>query len=316
MLAAITDDLIEHGDVNAALRRLMNDGLRAADGERHRGAPRAAATGCARRAGNASSASISAASTTRSPASSTTSSTRSATPSTSPRSRSADAAERHGDGAPRRRGRATTPSERRFDLDLLPDDLAGKVTALQQHDFVSEEAERRFEALLDRLRSQLGDQMFEQMSGSMQSMSPQSPARIKDMLADLNEMLARHRRGEDPRFDEFMERYGDFFPENPQTLDELLEALARRMAAMQAMLNSMTPEQRDAAAAALRALLDDIDLRGQIDQLGEQLRALVPGRGWDASYDFNGDDPLGLGEALRRWSSSATSTSSSRCSAA
>ena len=41
-----------------------------------------------------------------------------------------------------------------------------------------------------------------------------------------------------------MEEYGDFFPENPQNLDELLEQMAQRMAAMQAMLNSMTPEQR------------------------------------------------------------------------
>ena len=41
-----------------------------------------------------------------------------------------------------------------------------------------------------------------------------------------------------------MEEFGDFFPENPQTLDELLEQMAQRMAAMQAMMNSMTPEQR------------------------------------------------------------------------
>ena len=33
ILAAVTDDLIEHGDVNAALRRLMNDGLRSANGD-------------------------------------------------------------------------------------------------------------------------------------------------------------------------------------------------------------------------------------------------------------------------------------------
>ena len=76
---------------------------------------------------------------------------------------------------------------------------------------------------------------------------------MKDMLAALNEMLDRRQRGEDPRFEEFMEQYGDMFPENPQTLDELLEAIAARMAAMQAMLNSMTPEQRAQLAAALRA---------------------------------------------------------------
>ena len=45
-----------------------------------------------------------------------------------------------------------------------------------------------------------------------------------------------------------MDRYGDFFPENPQSLDELLEIMAKRMAAMASMLNSMTPEQRQQLA--------------------------------------------------------------------
>ena len=40
-----------------------------------------------------------------------------------------------------------------------------------------------------------------------------------------------------------MKEFGDFFPENPQSLEELLEQIAQRMAAAQAMLNSMTPEQ-------------------------------------------------------------------------
>ena len=40
-------------------------------------------------------------------------------------------------------------------LDLLPDDLAGKVRELSAYDFESREAQRRFEQLMDRLRQQL-----------------------------------------------------------------------------------------------------------------------------------------------------------------
>ena len=54
---------------------------------------------------------------------------------------------------------------------------------------------------------------------------------MKDMLAELNQMLEQRERGEEPDFAGFMERYGDFFPDNPQTLDELLEWMARSMAA-------------------------------------------------------------------------------------
>src|SRR5688500_5394566 len=189
--------------------------------------------------------------------------------------------------------------ERQMRLDFLPDDLAGKVRELQQYDFESGEAERRFEALMDRLRQQLANQLFEQMSGAMQSMTPEDLGRTKDMLAALNEMLERREQGEDPRFEEFMERYGDFFPENPQSLDELLEQLAQRMAAMQAMLNSLTPEQRAQLQELSDQLLGDMDLRWQMEQLGANLRTLLPSMGWDSSYDFSGNDPLGMSDAVQ-----------------
>jgi uncharacterized protein with von Willebrand factor type A (vWA) domain len=96
-----------------------------------------------------------------------------------------------------------------------------------------------------------------------------------------------------------MERFGDFFPEEPGDLDELLEVMARRMAAMQAMLNSMTPEQRAQLQALSDQLLEDLDLRWQVDELGRQLRDQFPDLGWDAGYSFEGADPLDLASAAQ-----------------
>jgi uncharacterized protein with von Willebrand factor type A (vWA) domain len=112
-------------------------------------------------------------------------------------------------------------------------------------------------------------------------------------------MLERRERGEDPRFEEFMQEYGDFFPENPKDLDELLEQMARRMAAMQAMLNSMTPEQRAQLQQLSDQLLDDMDLRWQLDQLGGHLQQMFPQMGWQQSYDFEGQDPMGFAQAMQ-----------------
>ena len=88
--------------------------------------------------------------------------------------------------------------DRNMQLDFLPEDLAGKVRELQQYDFESQEAARRFEELMDKLRQQLANQLFEQMSGAMQQMTPEDMARMKDMMAALNEMLERREQGEDP----------------------------------------------------------------------------------------------------------------------
>ena len=189
--------------------------------------------------------------------------------------------------------------ERHMQLDMLPPDLAGQVRDLQQYDFQSPEARQRFEELLEKLREQLAQSYFNQMAGAMSNPDPEQMQRMKDMLNALNEMLAQRERGEEPDFESFMQRFGDFFPENPESLDELLEIMAQRMAAMQSMLNSMTPEQRAQLQGLAEQLLEDMDLRWQVDQLGEHLRGLFPQMGWDRRYDFSGQDPLGFAEAAQ-----------------
>ena len=96
-----------------------------------------------------------------------------------------------------------------------------------------------------------------------------------------------------------MEEFGDFFPENPQSLDELLEQMARRMAAMQAMMNSMTPEQRAQLQQLSDQLLEDMDLRWQMSQLGQNLQSMYPEMGWGQGYQFEGSDPMGMGQAMQ-----------------
>ena len=94
-------------------------------------------------------------------------------------------------------------------------------------------------------QQQLMQQYLDQVTGAVDQMTPEDMQRTKDMMSALNEMLNKREQGQDPEFEKFMENFGDFFPENPKTLDELLEIMAKRMANAQAMLNSMTPEQRD-----------------------------------------------------------------------
>lgn len=201
-------------------------------------------------------------------------------------------------GDPRRAETAQgSADERNMRLEMLPPDLAGMVRELQSYDFASPQAQQRFDELVEKLRQQVLDSYVNRMTGAVENMTPEDMARMKDMMAELNHMLDQRSRGEEPDFDGFMERYGDFFPENPQTLDELLEVLARRMAAMQAMLASMTPEQRAQISQLADQLLEDMDLRWQVDQLGSQLRGLFPQMGWDQGYDFRGEDPLGMAQA-------------------
>ncbi|MDA3031739.1 MAG: hypothetical protein O3B90_05355 [Actinomycetota bacterium] len=189
---------------------------------------------------------------------------------------------------------------RNMRLDLMPDDLAGKVRELESYNFESDESKKRFEQLMQKLKDQLMQQMVDQMSGAMENMGPEDMARMKDMMAALNEMLEKHQRGDDPGFEDFMEKFGEFFPENPETVEELLEQMAQRMAAMQAMMNSMTPEQRAQMQQLSDQLMDDMDLQWQMQQLSGNLQQMFPQMQWGKSYDFEGHDPMGMGQAMQQ----------------
>ncbi len=284
LLQAMGDELIEHGDPNAALRRILHGGLEV-DGERLQGLREMLERLRQQRQEMLEQHDLGGVYDEIRDALSEVMETERG---------SLDGLEEVGDDVV-----AESTRRRREQLDLIGhENLAGQVSGLTDYDFTSTEAAERFEELLEELRRQLMQQAVDQMAGAMQDLSPEDLARMKDMLAELNQMLEQRRAGEVPDFEGFMERYGDFFPENPQTLDELLEVMARRMAAMQQMLNSMTPEQRAQLQELSEQLLGDMDLQWQMDQLGDHLRELFPQMGWEQSRNFTGQDPLDMGEAM------------------
>ena len=284
LLQAMGDELIEHGDPNAALRRILHGGLEV-DGERLQGLREMLERLRQQRQEMLDQHDLGG----------VYDEIRDALGEVMETERgSRDGLEEVGDDVV-----AESTQRRREQLDLIGhENLAGQVRGLTDYDFTSTEAAEHFEELLEELRRQLMQQAVDQMAGAMQDLSPEDLARMKDMLAELNQMLEQRRAGEVPDFDGFMERYGDFFPENPQTLDELLEVMARRMAAMQQMLNSMTPEQRAQLQELSEQWLGDMDRQWQMDQLGDHLRELFPQMGWEQSRNFTGQDPLDMGEAM------------------
>jgi uncharacterized protein with von Willebrand factor type A (vWA) domain len=295
ILAEVTDDLLYHGDLHAALRRLMQQGFEDRDGERVMGMRELMERLRQRRREQLERHDLGGVYEDIAQQLREVLDTE--------RAGLDDLAREARESGDARRQEITDEvvAERNLQLDLLPPDLAGMVRELQQYEFTSSEARERFDELMEQLREQLAQSWFDQMSGAMSDMSPEAMQRMKDMLAALNDMLEAKERGEDTTaaFDQFMAEFGDMFPEDPQDLDELLEVMARRMAAMQAMLNSMTPEQRAQLQALSEQLLDDLDLRWQMDQLGGHLRSLFPQMGWERSYDFSGQDPLGFAQAAQ-----------------
>src|SRR5271168_2544898 len=293
LLAGLTDDLLAGGDLDDALRRLLRSGFRNADGEQVPGLRDMLDQLRRRRAEMLAEGD---------PDGRMAELTRQLDEIEQDERAAIDelVEEAHGSGD-QRRSEVTddVATERRMALDLQPDDPAGRVSSLQHYDFVSSEARERFEELVEELRREMADTFFEGASDALSNMDAEQMQRMRDAYDALNTMLEQRERGDDldPTFDEFMAQFGDMFPGNPQNLDELLEQLAERMAAAQAVWNSMSPEQQAQLRNLMDSVLEDMDLRWQVERLAQNLQRAVPDAGWQKSYDFNGEGPMGLNQA-------------------
>jgi uncharacterized protein with von Willebrand factor type A (vWA) domain len=187
-----------------------------------------------------------------------------------------------------------------LELATVPDDVAGAVRALDAYDWRSPEARATFESIRELLQQEVLDAQFAGMKQLLEAGDDQTLEAVKEMLADLNALLAAHARGEDTtdRFRDFMERDGELFPEQPQDVDELIDALARRQAAADRMMAALRPEQREQLAQLMSQALADPDLASQMAQLSDNLRALRPGleRG---PVPAQGGEPLGYSAAVQ-----------------
>ena len=183
-------------------------------------------------------------------------------------------------------------------LENLPASTSAAVNELSDYPWRSSQARADYEKIKDLLGRELLDQRFGGMKQALENVTDADREAVGEMLNDLNGLLEKHARGADTPedFAEFMAKHGGFFPENPQNVDELIDTLAKRSAAAQRMLNSMTEEQRQELFNLSAQAFGSPELMQQLARLDQSLQALRPGEDWSGSERFDGDQPLGLGE--------------------
>ena len=184
-------------------------------------------------------------------------------------------------------------------MENLPPSTAAAVNELRDYRWRSPEAREAYQKIADLMGREQLDQRFAGMKQALENATDEDRAAVNEMLQDLNQLLEAHARGEDTeqQFRDFMAKHGDFFPENPQNIDELLDALAQRAAAAQRMRNSLSPEQRAELDQLASQAFGSPDLMEQLQRLDANLRDLRPGEEWDGSEEFSGQEGMGLGEA-------------------
>jgi uncharacterized protein with von Willebrand factor type A (vWA) domain len=183
-------------------------------------------------------------------------------------------------------------------LDQLPGDVPGQIQGLQNYEFMDPNARELFNQLMEQLRQQVMQQQFQGLQQAMQGMTPGDLQGLREMLRDLNQMLDEKARGGEPDFSEFMDRWGQLFP-GVKSLDELIEQLQQRQAQMQSMLDSMSAEQRRELMQMMQSLVQDPGLRNELAMLAANLEELRPMDEMRRRYPFRGDESLNLDQAMQ-----------------
>jgi uncharacterized protein with von Willebrand factor type A (vWA) domain len=183
-------------------------------------------------------------------------------------------------------------------LDSLPQDLPGQIKSLSEYDFMDSEAREKFKELLEGLQQQMMQQFFQGMQQSLQNMSPEDIARLREMIRDLNKMLRERQQGLEPDFDAFMQKHGQYFP-GVNSLDDLIEQMQQQAAAMQAVMDNLSPEQRQELQDLMDQLMGDDRIRVDLMELAHNLEAVAPMEQVRTRFSFRGDESLPLNEAIR-----------------
>src|SRR6266702_4679517 len=264
ILDALSDDYLEDGNLQQALRRLMQEGVRGQDDQ-----------------------------VERQPA-------------------SGSSGDQQGQSGQSQDGDDLTPEQKRKMLEMiakrkqeyldkLPQDIPGQIKGLSEYDFMDDEAREKFNELMESLKQQMMQQFFQGMQQSLQNMTPEDIAKLREMIRDLNKMLRDRQEGKEPDFDSFMQKHGEYFP-GVNSLDDLIEQMQQQMAAMQGIMDNLSPEQRQELQDLMEQLMGDDRIRVDLMELAGNLEAMAPMEQMRTRFPFRGDESLPLNEAMRMMS--------------
>lgn len=185
-------------------------------------------------------------------------------------------------------------------LENLPQDVAGQVRQLQNYEFMDPEAQAKFNELLESLKKAMMDTFFKDLYNQIANMSPEDLQRMKEMVRELNQMLQDRMAGREPNFEEFMQKYGDLFGENPpQSLDDLVRQMQHQMGQMQSLLDSLPGDLRQQLQDLLSDTIGDPELQQALNELAQNLEYLYPMRDLRNQYPFRGEEELDLQSAMQ-----------------
>ena len=191
--------------------------------------------------------------------------------------------------------------QRAMQRNLMGERLGERLKDFQEYEFISSEAREEFERLVSELNQDLLATYFEQSKEMFSNPDTDELRRVREMMDALSTMIEQDRRGEDldPTFEEFLQSYGDFFP-GAQTLEDVVRMMAERAAAAEAMFNSLSAQQQGELRSLFSQMMQNMDLDFSLNRLVSNLRQATPDIDWQRAHRMRGQQGGSFSDATSR----------------
>ena len=181
--------------------------------------------------------------------------------------------------------------QRAMQRDLMGRRLAERLRDFEDYEFISSEAREEFERLVSELNADLLATYFDQSKEMLTNPDGAELERIRAMMDALSTMIEQDRRAEplDPSFEDFMGEYGDFFP-GAESLEDVVRMMAERAAAAEAMFNSLSGEQQAQLRDLYAQMMRNMELDLSLNRLVSNLRQATPDIDWQRAHRMRGHE--------------------------
>ena len=153
--------------------------------------------------------------------------------------------------------------------------------------------------LMDLLRQRMLEPYARALQDRLQGMTQEQMDALKEMIGDLNRMLEQQQMGLQPDYQGFMQQYGQLFPGAHDNLEDFIEHLQRQIAQMGSLMDSLSPEVRQSLEELLSSELLTDELRDELAQLAANLESLFPSEELRNLYPFEGEEQISWTEAMK-----------------
>ena len=187
-------------------------------------------------------------------------------------------------------------------LDQLPSEMGKAVQQLaQNYEFMDEDAERKFDELMQELRDQMS-QNTQPMNQGREQMNQSLADQMRQMLDELKQMMQQQQQGggdQQQQWQDFQDRHQQQMGSGggDQSMQDFMQQMQQQQRMLQNLMESLNAENRRQLQDLMESMMQEMGLQDSMQELQQALNQMFPPER-PQRYSFRGDEHMDMNEAM------------------